>query len=93
MGWAFCGPDKDGREMGYGVEAPCDEPDCTTVIDRGLAFLCGDMHEDERTCAKYYCGDHQTVSNRCERCKAIPREGAEEDEEEEDEEVEEPADA
>lgn len=53
----------DGREAGYGVEAPCDHPDCTVVIDRGLGYLCGnqpDGHrdDDEPGCGRYFCGEH-----------------------------------
>lgn len=79
MGWAFCGTNRNGVEIGYGVEAVCDEPGCTTVIDRGLGYLCGDMHDDERTCAKYYCSHHRVGHQRCERCKNIPTEGEEQE--------------
>lgn len=71
MGWAYCGENRHGQIIGYGVEADCDEPGCTTTIDRGLGFLCGEMHDDANTCAKYYCGPHQTLINRCRRC-AVP---------------------
>jgi len=67
MGWAHCGPDEDGREMGYGVEAICDEPGCSEEIDRGLGHLCGDMHRDGQSCNKYYCGTHLGYK-RCHRC-------------------------
>ncbi|APE09685.1 hypothetical protein BO226_11130 [Rhodococcus sp. 2G] len=54
----------DGREAGYGVEAECDHPGCTTRIDRGLGYLCGEAPDghrdpDEPGCGKYYCGQHQ----------------------------------
>jgi len=74
MGWAFCGTNNHGQEMGYGVEATCDEPGCDEVIDRGLAHVCGRMHEDDETCHKYYCGRHLFVANvgpgggLCSRC-------------------------
>lgn len=83
MGWGNCGTNRNGVEIGYAVEAECDEPGCTTMIDRGLAFICGEMHDDQRTCAKYYCHDHQTLINRCKRCEAIPNEDEEDEEEEE----------
>lgn len=53
----------DGREAGYGVSAQCDEPGCTTQIDRGLGYLCGPnplghKDDDEAGCGNYYCMDH-----------------------------------
>lgn len=74
MGWAFCGTNDHGQEMGYGVEAVCDEPGCTAVIDRGLAHVCGRMHEDSETCHKYYCSEHLFMASvrpgggLCSRC-------------------------
>lgn len=55
----------DGREAGYGVEAECDRPGCTTKIDRGLGYLCGrnpDGHRDaeEPGCGKYFCEAHSS---------------------------------
>lgn len=54
----------DGREAGYGVEAPCDRDSCTVVIDRGLGYLCGEMpdgHRDDADpgCGLYFCQDHR----------------------------------
>lgn len=49
----------DGREAGYAVEATCDEPGCDAAIDRGLAYLCGQMPGgDEYGCGGYFCPDH-----------------------------------
>lgn len=48
MGWGDCGKDSKGRPIGYVFSATCDHPDCLKEIDRGLSFVCGDMHgEDE----------------------------------------------
>lgn len=60
MGWAHCGTDDDGREIGYGVEAECDFPGCPEKIDRGLGYVCGPMHGsgNEWGCGRYYCGKH-----------------------------------
>ena len=44
MGWAFCGHDDQGREIGYSVRAKCDHPGCAADIDRGLGHVCGGMH-------------------------------------------------
>ena len=60
MSWAY-GLNKDGREVGYGVEAACDFPDCQAVIDRGLDYCCGEMHDGgDFGCGKYFCPDHLT---------------------------------
>lgn len=60
MGWAFCGTDANGREIGYGVEAECDHPDCHEKIDRGLGYCCGSMHngDNDDGCGGYYCLKH-----------------------------------
>jgi len=74
MGWAFCGTNDHGQEMGYSVTATCDEPGCNVEIDRGLAHVCGRMHEDPDTCHKYYCAEHLFVADvapgggLCKRC-------------------------
>ena len=59
MGWMFCGQDDLGRDIGYGVEAPCDFGGCEVMIDRGLGYICGTMHMDtEEGCARYFCFEH-----------------------------------
>jgi len=74
MGWARCGVNDHGQEIGYAVEATCDEPGCDKTIDRGLAHVCGRMHEDADTCHKYYCHEHLftaevgTGGGLCTRC-------------------------
>ena len=58
MGWAY-GRNANGREVGYSVDAICDDPTCTTQIDRGLAYCCGGMHDgDEHGCGDYFCEKH-----------------------------------
>lgn len=60
MGWANCGQDSEGRDIGYAVDASCDHPECNKQIHRGLAYVCGRMHgEDEYSCEKYFCGEHR----------------------------------
>lgn len=62
MGWGY-GHNDEGREIGYSVEAKCDEPGCGRDIDRGLAYVCGGMHDgDEHGCGKYFCGDHLYIA-------------------------------
>ena len=73
MGWADCGTDANGRVMGYAWTALCDEKDCDEVIDRGLGYCCGGMHEGVTvfdhdgkrsftTCGGYYCPNHLRTS-------------------------------
>jgi len=60
MGWAHCGTDSGGREIGYSIEAECDYPGCREKIDRGLSHVCGLMHgEDEYSCERYFCAEHK----------------------------------
>ena len=61
MGWAFCGDDAQGRPVGYGVVAGCDEPGCTETIDRGLDYVCGSTHfgGNGDGCGRYFCGKHR----------------------------------
>lgn len=73
MGWAV-GTGKDGRDIGYGVPALCDHPDCNKVIDRGLSFVCGMINTEgeERGCGLHFCQDHLGYSPKfgqlCVRC-------------------------
>lgn len=60
MGWAYCGTDSKGREIGYAIAATCDAPGCTAEIDRGVSYACGGMHgEDEHSCERYFCSSHR----------------------------------
>lgn len=60
MGWGNCGHDSKGRQIGYMFDATCDHPGCEEQIDRGLSYVCGDMHgDDEYSCEKYFCHEHK----------------------------------
>jgi hypothetical protein len=69
MGWSYCGQDENGRDIGYGISATCDHPDCDKKIDRGLSYCCGDMHGGElykendgyASCGGYFCEKHLTT--------------------------------
>ena len=62
MGWADCGKDSKGRNIGYAFGGTCDFPGCTKEINRGLSYACGGMHgEDEYSCEKYFCSDHLKI--------------------------------
>lgn len=68
---------KDGQtiEAGYDVEAVCEEKGCATEIDRGLAFLCGQVPGgDETGCGGYFCADHMLGDQKCTRCAAAATE-------------------
>lgn len=61
MGWGY-GIDGNHREIGYLVVAECDEENCGTIIDRGLAYRCGHLgcesDDDMPGCGNYFCGQH-----------------------------------
>lgn len=72
MGWSIGYDEHWQRDIGYGVPAWCDHPDCDQEIDRGLAYVCGNQpYGGEEGCGLYFCGDHQTDGlHRCERCQS-----------------------
>jgi hypothetical protein len=73
MGWSL-GYDTDWeRDVGYGVPAYCDHPDCNEEIDRGLAHVCGgEPYGGERGCGLFFCNKHlhyySKLPQLCERC-------------------------
>lgn len=69
MGWSLGYDSRRERYIGYGVPAYCDHPDCTEEIDRGLAYLCGDL-EAEQGCGLYFCEVHRGGWGLCGRCRA-----------------------
>ncbi len=64
----------DGREAGYAVKDVCNEHGCTSSIDRGLDYLCGEVPGgQEGACSRYFCSLHLFFSDtspgqRCKRC-------------------------
>ena len=80
MGWAYCGKDREDRDIGYAIEATCDHPDCNAKIDRGLAYACGGIHgEDTQYCENYFCYEHLIHSEQvkqfiCEQCFKLLKE-------------------
>lgn len=72
MGWSLGWDSSWGRDIGYGVPAYCDHPDCRAEIDRGLGYVCGDApYGGDKGCGLYFCGEHQVGSHqRCARCVA-----------------------
>lgn len=70
MGWSIGWDEHWKRDIGYGVPAWCDHPDCNEVIDRGLSYVCGnEPYGGNAGCGLYFCGKHQLDGwQRCERC-------------------------
>ena len=74
MGWAGPMPNAEGRMVGYAVPAVCDLDGCEEKIDRGLAYVCGGMHDGgEFGCGKYFCPTHMFMGvalpeQMCEQC-------------------------
>ena len=71
MSWAL-GWDKHWkRDIGYGVPAYCDHPDCNAQIDRGLSYVCGgEPYGGDDGCGLYFCGKHlYAYPQLCERCR------------------------
>jgi hypothetical protein len=70
MGWSLGFDANWNRDVGYGVPAFCDHPDCDERIDRGLARVCGgDVYGGESGCGLYFCGRHLSAAGqRCDRC-------------------------
>lgn len=71
MSWAIGFDTTWNRDIGYGVPAWCDHPDCGVEIDRGLAYVCGGQpYGGEAGCGLYFCGKHRQSGEwqRCERC-------------------------
>lgn len=63
MTWGDCGKNKlTGDNMGYLHYGVCSQLGCSTQIDHGLSYVCGDMHEGgEHGCGHYYCRNHLIV--------------------------------
>lgn len=72
MGWAVGYDEHWKRDIGYGVPAWCDYPDCEKVIDCGLAYVCGgEPYGGEFGCGLYFCPKHLYAGEGpqlCERC-------------------------
>lgn len=59
MGWAIGFDSNWNRDIGYGVPAECDHPDCHAKIDRGLAYVCGGQpYGEPHGCGLYFCAEH-----------------------------------
>lgn len=69
MGWSLGYDTTWHRDIGYGVPAYCDHPECSAEIDRGLGYVCGNApYGGEHGCGLFFCGNHMRACNLCERC-------------------------
>ena len=60
MGWSLGYDEKWKRDIGYGVPAICDHPDCNKEIDRGLSYVCGDEpFGGGFGCGLFFCAEHR----------------------------------
>jgi len=59
MGWAVGFDIRWQRDIGYGILAYCDHPDCNEEIDRGLSYVCADEEPHGGDgCGLYFCQKH-----------------------------------
>lgn len=68
MGWGY--GEVNGKPVGYTVPDVCNESGCDRKIDRGLSYVCGDMHGGgEFGCGGYFCAEHMLVGKEEQLCK------------------------
>lgn len=71
MGWAVGYDDTWQRDIGWGVPALCDHPDCNEEINRGLGCVCGgEPYGGDDGCGLFFCEGHLSYNVSCERCLA-----------------------
>jgi hypothetical protein len=70
MGWEIGYEPERDRDVGYGVPAECDHPDCHERIDRGLYYVCGGQpYGEPHGCGLFFCDEHMSYEDRTEpRC-------------------------
>jgi len=76
MGWSLGFDSSWQRDIGYGVPAVCDHPDCNEEIDRGLSFVCGgEPYGGDRGCGLYFCSAHLYLHAKLPQlcCRCSPR--------------------
>jgi len=58
--WSIGYDEHWNRDIGFGVPAACDHPDCTNAIDRGVEHVCGgEPYGGDSGCGLYFCDDHR----------------------------------
>ena len=72
MSWAVGYDENWKRDIGYGVPAVCDHPECNAKIDRGLAYVCGgEPYGGDDGCGLYFCEAHLDGYSMCPRCRYL----------------------
>lgn len=70
MGWSIGFDSRWGRDIGYGVPAYCDHPQCSEEINRGLGYVCcGSTPYGGDGCGLFFCGKHEGGNGKCSRCR------------------------
>ena len=71
MSWSIGFDNNWQRDIGYGVPAYCDHPQCWAEINRGLGYVCGaEPYGGERGCGLYFCEHHAYGDKQlCPRCR------------------------
>jgi len=65
MSWAIGFDSNWNRDIGYGVPAYCDHPDCDEEIDRGLSYVCCDTQPyGGEGCGLYFCAKHSYITEK-----------------------------
>jgi len=60
MSWSIGFDKKWNRDIGYGVPAYCDHPECSKEIDRGLSYVCANQEpRGGEGCGLYFCEEHK----------------------------------
>ena len=69
MGWSIGYDTNWDRDIGYGVPAICDHPECAEKIDRGLGYVCGKgvPYGGDDGCGLFFCVSHGG-GHLCEKC-------------------------
>ena len=74
MSWSIGFDSHWQRDIGYGVPAECDHPECIARIDRGLSYVCGgEPYGGAHGCGLYFCSVHMShdgTRQLCLRCVA-----------------------
>lgn len=74
MGWSIGFDSTWNRDVGYGVPAYCDHPECNAEIDRGLAYVCGgEPFGGDEGCGLFFCAEHMAGFDRSQRCECCAK--------------------
>lgn len=71
MGWSIGYDSNWKRDIGYGVPAYCDHPECNEEINRGLSNVCGgEPYGGDAGCGLFFCAKHIYTGGapQCGRC-------------------------